>query len=97
MITIRPYQPEDLENLIQLWYQTWHYTFSHIKHPQPYSAWKSRFRDDLAVRGNVLLAEIENQIVGFVVVIKDEQWLSQLFVDKIYQNQGIGSKLLRGC
>jgi len=94
---IRPYQLDDLEDTVDLWYRTWHETFSHIKHPQPYSLWKARFRDDLAARGNVWLAEVENQIVGFVVVIKQQQWLSQLFVDATYQNQGIGSALLDKC
>ncbi|WP_375497013.1 GNAT family N-acetyltransferase [uncultured Nostoc sp.] len=94
MVTIRPYQLNDLEDIVRLWYRTWHETFSPIKHPQPYSLWKARFCDDLAVHGDIWLAEVENQIVGFVVVLKEEQWLSQLFVDATYQNQGIGSVLL---
>ncbi|MEH2424181.1 MAG: GNAT family N-acetyltransferase [Nostoc sp.] len=94
MVTIRPYQLNDLEDTVHLWYRTWHQTFPDIQHPQPYFAWKVRFRDDLAARGDVWLAEVENQIVGFLVVIKEEQWLSQLFVDTTYQNQGISSALL---
>lgn len=38
MTTIRPYQADDLENIVQLWYQTWHETFLNIQHPQPYIA-----------------------------------------------------------
>ncbi|MBD6619546.1 hypothetical protein FNW02_27895 [Komarekiella sp. 'clone 1'] len=84
MITIRPYQTDDLENTVQLWYRTWHQTFIHIQHPQPYIAWKARFRDDLAVHGDIWIAEVEKKIVGFVVIIREEKWLSQLFVDKTY-------------
>ncbi len=91
---IRQYQLDDLEDTVQLWYRTWHQTFTNIQHPQPYPAWKVRFCDDLAVRGNVWLAEVENQIVGFIVVIKEEQELNQIFVDPNYQNRGIGSALL---
>ncbi|MDF5728831.1 MAG: GNAT family N-acetyltransferase [Rhizonema sp. PD38] len=94
MVIIRPYNPNDLENTVQLWYRTWHHTFPHLQHPQPYMAWKERFRDRLAKRGNVWLAELENQIVGFVVVIKEEQELNQLFVDPVYQKLGIASDLL---
>lgn len=37
---------------------------------------------------------MENRIVGFIVVMQEEQCLEQLFVDMAYQNQGIGSALL---
>lgn len=94
MVRIRPYEPKDLEKIVQLWYRTWHQTFPNIQHPQPYSAWKSRFCDDLAVTGKVWVAEVEHHIVGFVVVIKEEQYLSQIFVNPEYQNCGVGSALL---
>ncbi len=94
MVTIRAYVPNDLENTVQLWYRTWHRTFPNLQHPQPYHTWKARFHDDLARRGEVWLAELENQIVGFVVVMKEEQEINQLFVDCVYQNQGIGSALV---
>lgn len=94
MATIRPYDPNNLEDTVQLWYRTWHQTFPQIQHPQPYPAWKDRFRNDLAVQGNIWVAEVENCIVGFVVVIQAEQYLAQLFVDPMYQNRGIGSALI---
>jgi len=67
---IRPYQLDDLEDTVDLWYRTWHETFSHIKHPQPYSLWKARFRDDLAARGNVWLAEVE-QLLPWQTVVQN--------------------------
>ncbi|NMG05630.1 hypothetical protein DP117_01645 [Brasilonema sp. UFV-L1] len=94
VVKIRLYDSKDLENIVQLWYQTWHQTFPNIQHPQPYSAWKSRFSDELASTGEVWVAEVEHDIVGFVVVIKQEQYLSQIFVNSQYQNCGIGSALL---
>lgn len=94
MVSIRSYNPKDLEDTVQLWYQTWHQTFPHIQHPQTYYEWKERFCDRLAVKGNVWVAEVENRIVGFIVVMKEKQELNQIFVDLMYQNQGIGSALL---
>jgi GNAT superfamily N-acetyltransferase len=93
-VKIRLYDSDDLEEIVQLWYRIWHQTFPNIQHPQPYSAWKSRFRDDLAVKGEVWVCEVEHHIVGFVVVIKEEQYLSQIFVNPEYHNCGIGSALL---
>jgi putative acetyltransferase len=93
-LNIRLYEPKDLKATVELWYRTWHKTFPDIQHPQPYVEWKIRFRDDLAVRGEVWVAELENQIVGLIVVMKEELELNQIFVDPLYQNRGIGSALL---
>ncbi|BAZ33520.1 GCN5-related N-acetyltransferase (plasmid) [Cylindrospermum sp. NIES-4074] len=92
-IKIRDYQPEDLENIVQLWYGTWHQTFPHLQHPQTYSEWKQKFYE-LAENGDIFVTEVENSIAGFAVILTKEQCLSQLFVDKNYQNLGIGSALL---
>jgi hypothetical protein len=86
MPTIRPYNTSDIERVVKLWWKTWHNTFAEIKHPQPYQKWKTRFENDLAVRGNIWVAEIENKIVGFMVVMEEGKELNQLFVDLDYQN-----------
>ena len=92
---LRLYEPKDLTEIVRLWYRTWHYSFSEIQHPQPYNVWKDRFRDELVRRGEVWVAEVEGQIVGFIVVFKDECELNQIFVDPTYQNKGIGTVLLK--
>ncbi|MBD2434616.1 MULTISPECIES: GNAT family N-acetyltransferase [Fischerella] len=69
MVIIRPYRPEDLEKIVQLWWGTWHETFLKLTHPQPYTAWIVRFRDEIAVQGLIWVVELENQIIGFVVVV----------------------------
>jgi putative acetyltransferase len=94
MLNIRPYQPQDLEPTVELWYRTWCQTFPHLQHPQPYSQWQKRFRDDFVIRGSIWIAEINNHIIGFVVVISSEHELKQIFIDPNYQNQGIGSVLI---
>lgn len=92
-VKIRSYQLENLENIVQLWYATWHKTFPHLQHPQTYAGWKERF-DQLVEDGEIFVAEVENKIAGFAIVLTKEQCLSQLFVDENYQNLGIGSALL---
>ena len=82
------------QQVVKLWWKTWHLTFPQIKHPQPYSSWKARFENDIASRGNIWVAEVESSIVGFVVVMEKEKELNQLFVDFNYQNQGVGKALL---
>ncbi|MEL6502806.1 MAG: GNAT family N-acetyltransferase, partial [Cyanobacteria bacterium J06623_1] len=90
----RPLKPSDIEAVVKLRWKTWNQTFPEIKHPQPYSAWKTRFQDDLVVRENIWVAEVESYIVGFVVILEEDRELNQLFVDSDYQNQGIGKALM---
>lgn len=94
MLTLRPYQPHDLEPTVELWYRTWWQTFPHLQHPQPYSQWQKRFQADLVIRGNIWIVEIDNRILGFMVVISSEHELNQIFIDPNYQNQGMGSILI---
>lgn len=94
MQTIRPYKTSDIEAVVKLWWKTWHQAFPGIKHPQPYSSWKTRFQNDLTARGNIWVAGVESCIAGFMVVIEEEKELNQLFVDSDYQNRGIGKALL---
>lgn len=81
------------ESTVELWYRTWH-QIPKLQQEQDYSEWLTRFRDDLAVQGDIWIAEIQNCIVGFIVLIVREQELNQLFIDPNYQNQGIGSALM---
>ncbi len=94
MLNILPYQLHDLESTVELWYRTWHQTFPKLQHPQGYSEWLRRFRDDLEARGDIWVAQMQNCIVGFMIVIVRERELNQLFIDPNYQNQGIGSALM---
>ena len=94
MQAIRPFKSSDIEAVVKLWWETWNQTFPEIKHPQPYVSWKARFQDDIAVRGNIWVAEVEGNIVGFMVIIEEARELNQLFVDSDYQNQGIGRALI---
>jgi GNAT superfamily N-acetyltransferase len=80
--------------VVALWYRAWHHTFPDLRHPDPLSTWEQRFRDDLACRGVVWVAEGCGGIVGFIVVLIEEHYLDQVFVDPAHQQQGIGALLL---
>lgn len=94
MLKIRAYLDEDLNNVVALWHRSWINTFPNLTHPQAFAEWKIRFHDDLSRRGNVWIAETQIQIVGFIVLIKKEGIIDQLFVDSDAQRIGIGTALL---
>jgi ribosomal protein S18 acetylase RimI-like enzyme len=91
---LRPLEANDISDVVALWYRAWHHTFLDLHHPDPLSTWERRFRDDLAYRGTVWVAERREDIVGFIVVMIQENYLDQIFVDPAHQQQGIGTLLL---
>jgi ribosomal protein S18 acetylase RimI-like enzyme len=93
-IQLRPLEANDIRDVVALWYRAWHHTFPDLRHPEPLSTWERRFRDDLACRGTVWVAEGRGGIVGFIVVMIQEHYLDQIFVDPAHQQQGIGTLLL---
>jgi len=94
-VRIRPLQENDIPHVVSLWYRTWHATFPALCHPDPISTWEQHFRDDLIRRGTIWVAEEEDgHIVGFLVVMVQDNYLDQLFVDPTSHSQGIGTVLL---
>ncbi|MBD2776581.1 GNAT family N-acetyltransferase [Iningainema tapete] len=94
MLTIRHYIDDDLDEVVALWYRIWTNTFPTLKHPQPFDEWKKRFQNDIAKLGSVWVAETQDRIVGFVVLMVAEKKLAQIFVDVDAQRMGVGTALL---
>lgn len=94
MLLIRQYVDADLDAVVTLWYRSWMNTFPNLKHTQPFEKWKSRFQNELLKEGHAWIAELQGRIVGFIVVMKAEGVLSQIFVDVDVQGTGIGTALL---
>jgi hypothetical protein len=72
LLIIRDYLDRDLDRVVELWYRSRTHEFANLKHSQSFGEWKLRFQNDLAKRGNVLVAVIPHKIVGFVVTIEGE-------------------------
>ena len=94
---IRPYQPADLDPVVDLWYDTWHATFPDLKHHEPKAEWRQRFETEIAVEEQVFVAEVDGQLAGFLAV-KDRGsghgYIHQIFVSPEFQHHGVGSALM---
>lgn len=91
---IRAYQEGDLDAIAQLWYNTWHETFPHLQHPHPYPEWRELLLTKLIPQGSTWVAEVEQQIAGFMLIFPENNYIDQLFVHCRYQSHGIGTKFL---
>ncbi len=83
---------KDLDEVVALWHRSWTDAFPNLKHPHPFEQWKARFDHDYAKQDGLWVAVIQDQIVGFIVVI--DSVITQIFVDVDRQRAGIGTVLL---
>ncbi|MEL7432851.1 MAG: GNAT family N-acetyltransferase [Chloroflexota bacterium] len=91
---LRPYISSDLEEVIRIWYGTWHKTFPNLKHPDSIDKWKHRFQEVIVPNMRVWVVVDGKTHVGFLAIDVANCYLSQLFVDINYQRQGVGVLLL---
>lgn len=95
--TIRPFRPQELDSVVDLWYSTWHATFPDLRHHEPKDEWRRRFETEIAVEERVYIAEVDGRIAGFLAV-KDrgggQGYLHEIFVAPEFQRRGVGSTLM---
>lgn len=94
---IREYQTEDLEAILDLFYETVHTINAKDYSKEQLDAWTSGISDKEKWNKSLcqhysLIAEIGNQVVGFGD-IDDTGYLDRLYVHKDFQRQGIASNL----
>src|SRR5215207_5775417 len=96
-IALRPYRLEDLDPLVDLWYDTWHAAFPDLRHHEPKDVWRRRFEQEIAVQEQVFVVELDGRIVAFLAV-KDQGaglgYLHEIFVAPEHQQRGLGSRLM---
>jgi GNAT superfamily N-acetyltransferase len=92
---VRPYTPEDLEEVVALWHEAKHAAFpwSEVRRLWTPENDRARFRDVVAVEHAVWVAELGGVVAGFVAIRDD--FVDQLFVRTDLQRRGVGTALLR--
>lgn len=96
-VTTRPYRPDELDAVVDLWYGTWHATFPDLRHHEPKAAWRRRFADEIAATEQVYVAEVAGCLAGFLAVRLEDGgsgYLHQIFVAQGCQRRGVGSALI---
>lgn len=77
---LRPYRPKDEEASIDLWHRTWQQAYPQIDFAARLAWWRERWRKDLVPKAQVVVAEQDGALTGFVT-IDGEGYLDQLVVD----------------
>lgn len=90
-MNLRAYRDRDLDNLLQVWWDSWH-SSSSFKHPAPIAAWEIRWKN-LLLTHKVVVIEDGETLIGFAAVEPTQRQLSQIFVAPTHKGIGYGKVL----
>lgn len=89
---LRPYQENDFEQLIQLWWDAWH-SSSGYRHPKPIDAWRARWLE-ITKTHTIVVIDDGGKIIAFAALNLNDSLLSQIFVSPLHKRKGMGRMLL---
>jgi len=78
--TLRPYTAADEDAAIELWRRTWAKHYAHIDFTARVPWWRERWRKELVPLAQIVLAERDGELVGFVTVDPKTMYLDQIVV-----------------
>lgn len=93
-LRMRPYQPEDFDDTVDLWMRAWQAAMPEIAFARRLEWWRGRWQNDLVPNNVITIADVGDHPEGFVVIDPKSGWLDQLAVEPVLWGHGIGRKLL---
>jgi putative acetyltransferase len=92
--TLRRYQPRDEDASVALWLRTWQKTYPELDFAERLDWWRERWRNELLPVAEVVIAEADGTIIGFVTVDPRTFYLDQIVVAPEYWRSGVGATLI---
>lgn len=92
--TLRPYTPADEDAAIELWRRTWAQHYPHIDFNARVDWWRARWRNELVPVAQIVLAEVDDALAGFVTVDAKTMYLDQIVVAPEAWGAGVAVALL---
>jgi len=93
-VLIRKYCAADMTAIMDIWYQGWHSIDPALVHPHSKTEWQDRWISQIMPTHETLVAESDNEILGFVTFNRETAELTQLFTKLSEQGRGVGSALI---
>jgi putative acetyltransferase len=93
-IRLRPYHSDDYESAIGIWMRAWQKALPEIAFAKREEWWRNRWQNELVPNNAITIAEIGNQLEGFVVIDPKSGWLDQLAVEPVLWGHGIADALM---
>jgi putative acetyltransferase len=93
-IALRVYRADDENASIALWLRTWQATYPEIDFAKRLDWWRTRWRSELLPAAQVVVAEANGDMIGFVTIETATGYLDQLVVAPEYWGSGAGHALI---
>ena len=93
-LTVRPYVGADEDAAIELWQRTWQDAYPDIDFGARVGWWRERWRSELVPQTNILVAEMDGVLEGFVTVDPKTGYLDQIVVAPEFWGSNVAGLLL---
>ncbi|HTV26909.1 MAG TPA: GNAT family N-acetyltransferase [Xanthobacteraceae bacterium] len=93
-VSCRPYESRDEDAAIALWLRTWQAAYPQIDFAKRLEWWRERWRKELVPSAQIVVADGENGIVGFVTVDPRTLYLDQIVVAPEHWGSDAGARLV---
>ena len=93
-LKVRPYVNADEDAAIELWQRTWQQAYPHIDFAQRVAWWRERWRNELVREAQILVAEMDGILEGFVTVDPKTGYLDQIVVAPEFWGSNVATLLL---
>jgi GNAT superfamily N-acetyltransferase len=94
MLIFKPYTPEVLMPLSELWHASWLSSDPDVFPDDTPERLVGVIQDNLTKGWHVTLAYEDIELIAFLAILPQESWLDQLFVAPKHQGKNIGLALL---
>jgi putative acetyltransferase len=92
--TLRRYEPRDEDASVALWLRTWQKAYPDLDFAERLDWWRERWRNELLPIAEVVVAETDGTMIGFVTVDPRTFYLDQIVVAPEHWRSGVGATLI---
>jgi putative acetyltransferase len=93
-LKVRPYVAADEIAAIELWQRTWQHAYPQIDFAARVAWWRERWRNELVREAQILVAEMDDVLEGFVTVDPKTGYLDQIVVAPEFWGSNVATLLL---
>ena len=94
-VTLRSYTDADEAAAIALWQRSWQVTYPAIDFAARIAWWRKWWRDKIVAKAQIVVAESDNTIVGFITIEPETGYLDQIVVAPEAWGKGLAETLLK--
>jgi putative acetyltransferase len=93
-VRLRRYDARDEDAAVALWLRAWQAAYPQIDFAERLDWWRKRWRNELVPSAEIVIAEADGAMIGFVTVDRRTLYLDQIVVEPERWASGVGAALI---